>query len=222
MAAGDDTARQMLPLSPVIKKEELGSPFSPPAGSPGDRAFPSPAMSPSTSTTPIHPDAHMDFTTTTSTSTDTSVTFHAGGVTPGATTSASPKTELFLNSFTSPLEGGNGGQIGGPPTTPTTPVTPVTPGPPATAGSHHPSPHPPPTTHHHHNGHHQRRKSGYESSTSPDSPDRHFCSSTTQSNGDLNLSSRADVSFQFLPMGRFAHHHISVAFLRLLSGIVRL
>lgn len=33
-----------------------------------------------------------------------------------------------------------------------------------------------------------RRKSGYESSSSPDSPDRHFCSSTTQSNGDLNHS----------------------------------
>jgi len=33
-----------------------------------------------------------------------------------------------------------------------------------------------------------RRISSYESCSSPDSPDRHFCSSTTQSNGDLNNS----------------------------------
>jgi len=39
-----------------------------------------------------------------------------------------------------------------------------------------------------------RRPSGYDSSSSPDSPDRHFCSSTTQSNGDLNHS-RSEVSF---------------------------
>lgn len=33
---------------------------------------------------------------------------------------------------------------------------------------------------------HVRRPSGYDSSSSPDSPDRHFCSSTTHSAGDLN------------------------------------
>ena len=50
---------------------------------------------------------------------------------------------------------------------------------------------PMPTDHHNSNGglvNVGRRKSGYESSSSPDSPDRHFCSSTTQSNGDLSHS----------------------------------
>ncbi|ODN05709.1 Estrogen-related receptor gamma [Orchesella cincta] len=64
------------------------------------------------------------------------------------------------------------------------PTTPTTPGP-TPGGSHHHSH--PPGPHNHH-----RRKSGYDSSSSPDSPDRHFCSSTTQSNGDLNLSGRTE------------------------------
>ncbi len=201
MATGDDTGRQMMPLSPVIKKEDLGSPFSPGhSGSPVDRAFSSPAMSPTMSsttttaaTTPLHApalDAHsMDFTTT-----DTnSMTFHSGTGGP-ATATNSPKTEFPLCGFTSTLDGGGGSGnsngMGSTPSTPTTPCTPV-----SVIGSHHSQqqhhqqPHPP----HPHHHPHQRRKSGYDSSTSPDSPDRHFCSSTTQSNGDLNLSSRAEV-----------------------------
>lgn len=220
MGSGDDSGRQMLPLSPVIKKEALESPFSPGNGSPGEGAFSSPAMSPTMSSTTTNAnasatanggsgalasDTHMDFATT-PTSTEASMTFHASqGTTPVTATSSSPKTD-FLCNFTSPLDGGGsgGGGLpgGGPPSTPTTPTTPVTPVAMSVGGSHqqhHPGGISAPPSHHHHqhhhHHHHQRRKSGYDSSASPDSPDRHFCSSTTQSSGDLNLSSRTEVGF---------------------------
>ncbi|CAG7835867.1 unnamed protein product [Allacma fusca] len=132
----DDATRSMLPLSPVIKKEDLGSPFSP--GSPSDRPLCSPTMSTTMSSTTAHLPTEMEY---------------SNGGCGFSTASTSPKSDL-MSSFRPVDTSGMMSQD-------SSSTICITSG---------------------------RRKSGYESSSSPDSPDRHFCSSTTQSNGDLNHS----------------------------------
>lgn len=179
----DESCRQMMALSPVIKKEGVDSPFSPHSqdhnSSPVERTFSSPAMSPTmSSTTSLHrasSDA-MDFSVP---PTDSNLTFHST-----ATSSNPHKTDYSLCGYTTQLEGGGSNSTslhGSAPSTPTTPA--------AILGSSQHS-HAAPNLHHQ-----QRRKSEYDSGNSPDSPDMHFCSSTTQSTNDLNLSNRTEVSY---------------------------